>query len=125
MAHDYKLIYDGRCPLCAAGARLVQVDKAQGRLFCVDARTNHGIRRELTAAGLDINAGMVLVRDGSYLQGAEAAHALASAAPGHGLFNRANRCLFGSAARARHAYPLFLTGRNLLLKLLGRQPIGA
>jgi predicted DCC family thiol-disulfide oxidoreductase YuxK len=93
MAHDYTLIYDGQCPLCAADARFAQVDKSRGRLVCVDARKDDGIRRELTAAGLDIDAGMALIRDGAYLQGAEAAHALAAAAPGHGLFNRANRWL--------------------------------
>jgi len=125
MKHRYALIYDGQCPLCATGARFAQVDEARGRLVCVDAREDERMHRDLKAAGLDIDAGMVLIRDGRYLQGAEAAHALALAAPRHGLFNRANRWLFGSAARARRVYPLCLAGRNLLLKLLGRRAIGA
>jgi predicted DCC family thiol-disulfide oxidoreductase YuxK len=125
MKHDYAMIYDGQCPLCASGARFARVDAAQGQLTCVDARKDERMHRKLNAAGLDIDQGVVVIRDGSYLQGADAVHALALAAPRHGLFNRANRWLFGSAERARRIYPLFLAGRNLLLKLLGRQPIGA
>jgi predicted DCC family thiol-disulfide oxidoreductase YuxK len=125
MKHDYTLIYDGDCPLCAAGARIAQVDKSRGRLDCVDARKDEQIVSEPRAAGLDIDSGMVLIRDGGYLQGAEAAHELVSAAPRRGLLNRTGRWLFGSAARARRSYPLFLAGRSLLLKLPGRPPIGA
>lgn len=125
MKHDYAMIYDGHCPLCATGARFAEVDASHGHLRCVDARIDLLTRRELQAAGLDIDQGVVLIKDGRYLQGAEAVHAMALAAPGHGVFNRCNRWLFGSAARARRVYPLFLSGRNLLLKLLGRQPIGA
>lgn len=123
MKRDYAMIYDGQCPLCASGARFARVDGTQGRLVCVDARKDALARKELEAAGLDIDRGVVVIRDGRYLQGADAVHALALAAPRRGLFNRANRWLFGSAGRARRTYPLFLGARNLLLKLLGRQPI--
>jgi len=125
MKHDYAMIYDSHCPLCASGARFAEVDETHGRLRCVDARQDAVTRRELKAAGLDIDQGIVLIKDGRYLQGADAVHALALAAPRQGLFNHANRWLFGSDRRARRLYPLFLAGRNGLLKLLGRKPIGS
>jgi hypothetical protein len=40
-----------------------------------------------------------------------------------GAFNRINRWLFGSRGRARILYPLLRSGRNLLLKALGRTRI--
>ena len=123
MKHDYTMIYDGQCPLCATGARFAQVDRQQARLRCVDARKDPITRRELKATGMNLDDGVVLIEDGRYLQGAEAVHALALAAPTRGLFNRANRWLFGTEARAQHYYPRFLAARNRFLKLLGRQPI--
>ena len=124
MKQDYIMIYDGHCPVCAAGARFAEVDEAYGHLRCVDAREDAITRSELRATGMDLDNGVVLIKDGHYLQGVDAVHALALAAPPHGLFNRANRWLFGSVERARRIYPVLLGGRNLLLKLLGRKPIG-
>lgn len=121
MTHDYTMIYDGQCPLCAAGARFARVDETQARLRCVDAREDALTRREMKATGMDLDQGVVLIKDGQYLQGAAAVHALALAAPRRGLFNRANRWLFASDERARRIYPWMLAGRNRLLKLLGRQ----
>ena len=121
--HHYRLVYDGQCPLCAAGAAHAQVDPAHGELHCIDARQDHGTLQQLHAAGLDIDQGMVLLVDDKPVQGAEAAFVLAQAAPRHGLFNRANRWLFGSRRRADRCYPPLLAGRNLLLRVLGRTPI--
>jgi predicted DCC family thiol-disulfide oxidoreductase YuxK len=39
------MIYDGRCPLCASGARFAKGDEGHGRLKCVDARGNEVVRR--------------------------------------------------------------------------------
>ncbi len=121
--HRYRLIYDGQCPVCAAGAARVEVDTALGDLQCIDARRDRQALQELRDTGLDIDQGMVLMVDGKPVQGAAAAWVLAQAAPGRGLFNRANRYLFGSRRRAQLFYPPLLAGRNMLLRILGRKPI--
>jgi len=67
--------------------------------------------------------GMVLKVDGALYYGADAIHALAAMGGAAGAFNRINRWLFGSRSRARILYPLLRSGRNLLLKALGRTRI--
>ena len=121
--HHYRLIYDGQCPLCAAGAARARVDSALGDLRCIDARRDRQAVQALRESGLDIDEGMVLLVDNEPLQGAEAACVLAQVAPRRGLFNRSNRYLFGSRRRARLLYPPLLAGRNMLLRMLGRKPI--
>lgn len=123
MTHRYRLIYDGKCPVCAAGAACAEIDANSGDLQCVDARKDQQALQRLEDAGLDIDQGMVLMVDDEFIQGAEAAQVLARAAPRHGLFNRMNRALFGTTRRARFIYPVCLAGRNALLKLIGHQPI--
>jgi len=121
--HQYCLIYDGQCPVCATGARYAAVDARRGNFHCVDARKDDRISQRMQSAGIDMDQGMVLMIDDTLVQGEEAARLLAQAAPRHGLFNRANRWLFGSKRRASVFYPPLLTGRNLLLRILGRHPI--
>jgi predicted DCC family thiol-disulfide oxidoreductase YuxK len=121
--HHYQLIFDGQCPICATGARYATVDTTLGNLKCVDARKDEGLLQQVQTAGIDIDKGMVLMIDGTLIQGPEAAYQLANAAPHQGLFNRANRWVFGSRRRAQLLYPPLLAGRNWLLRMLGRQPI--
>jgi len=79
--------------------------------------------RDISRRGLDIDEGMVLKLDDAVYYGADAVHALARLGGGAGAFNAVNRWLFGSSRRARIAYPLLRTLRNLLLKTLGRTRI--
>lgn len=125
MKHEFIMLYDSQCPLCAAGARRAEIDAAHGQLRCIDARRDSPERRSLHAAGLNLDNGVVVIRDGRYLQGAAAVNALALAAPRAGLFNRLSRGLFASPQRAARLYPPLLRGRNLLLRLLGRAQINA
>ncbi len=77
---------------------------------------------EITRRGLDIDEGMVLVADGRFYYGADAIHAVARLTS-PGAAGALNRWLFGSPRRARFLYPWLRSGRNLLLKLLGRTRI--
>ena len=56
--------------------------------------------------------------------GAEALHRLALMAAASSAFNRMNFWWFCSRRRSQWAYPFLRGGRNLLLRLLGRRPIG-
>ncbi len=112
------VVYDQRCPACDAYCRRVEVDEAEGRLTLVDARRESEVMAEITAAGLDIDQGMVVKHRDALHYGSDAIHVLATLGPRQGGFNRLSRWLFGSRGRANLLYPPLRMLRNLLLKLL-------
>jgi predicted DCC family thiol-disulfide oxidoreductase YuxK len=117
------LVYDRECPVCDAYCRAVRESESLTGLRLVNAREDTAVMGDISRQGLDIDEGMVLKVDGALYYGADAIHALASMGSTTGAFNRINRWLFGSRSRARMLYPLLRSGRNLLLKALGRTRI--
>jgi predicted DCC family thiol-disulfide oxidoreductase YuxK len=120
---EVALIYDAQCPVCTAYSCSVGVEQDTGGLRRIDARGNDPLVLEATRAGLDLDDGMVVVHRGKLYHGADALHLMARLAPAKGLRNRLNRLLFGSRTVARLSYPLLRSGRNTLLRLLGRKKI--
>ncbi len=118
------LIYDGQCPVCTAYSGAVEPEGAE-KLERIDARSDDPLVRAATAAGYDLDEGMIVMHAGRYYHGAEALSFMARRAPAKGLRNRLHRLLLGSSAVSRTVYPALRAGRNLLLKLLGRKKIGA
>ena len=114
------LVYDKQCPACDHYARLAQVRQTVGDLELVDAREGGPLVDAITARGLDIDEGMVLIVDDQFYYGDEAIHRLALLGTRSGLFNRLNYLVFKSATRSRLLYPILRRCRNLLLKLLGK-----
>jgi predicted DCC family thiol-disulfide oxidoreductase YuxK len=113
------LVYDDECPVCRTYCRYARIRDTVGELRLVDARQPGPLMDEITAAGLDIDQGMVLkFRDVVYY-GADAIHMLSLLGTRSGLFNRACFLLFGSRMGARVLYPVGKAFRNILLKLLG------
>ena len=118
------LIYDGKCPVCTAYSCGVDVDPASASAIrIVDARGEDAMISRATATGLDFDEGMVVSYRGKFYHGADALHVLATLTPAKGVWNRINRFLFGSRAVSRFLYPMLRSGRNLLLRLLGRKKI--
>lgn len=113
------LVYDGECPVCSTYCRYVRLREAAGTLHLVDARKPGPVMDRVTAAGLDIDQGMVLIFRGVIYYGADAMRMVALLSTRHGLFNRLSFLLFGSRLGAGLLYPLGKAFRNLLLKLLG------
>jgi hypothetical protein len=103
----------------------MSVDPEHGQLHCIDARSDGKILRHLQTEGLNIDEGLVVMRDSEYLHGAEAMYSLARVTQKHGIFNRTYRVFFGSRQRARRWYPIFTSARQGLLLLLRRQNIAA
>ena len=120
---DITLIYDGQCPVCTAYS--CNVDAGDAQLKRVDARSLDPNVQAAMDAGFDLDEGMVVLHRGQLYHGAEAMHRMALLSPKSGLRNRLNRLLFGNLAIARAVYPGLRAGRNALLRLLGRQKIGA
>lgn len=121
---ELTLIYDGKCPVCTAYSCGVDVDSASASsVRIVDARGEDAMINLATATGLDFDEGMVVSYRGKFYHGADALHVLATLTPAKGAWNRINRFLFGSRAVSRFLYPMLRSGRNLLLRLLGRKKI--
>ena len=113
------LVYDGECPVCRTYCSYIRIRQATGQLHLVDARQPGALMDEITAAGLDIDQGMVLKMSGQLYYGADAIHMLTLLSSPSGLFNRFNYYLFSTRLGSRILYPLGKALRNLLLKVLG------
>lgn len=113
------LVYDGECPVCTVYCRYIRIRETVGTLHLVDARQPGALMDEITAAGLDIDQGMVLKFQDAIYYGADAIHMLTLLSTPAGLLNRLNYYVFGHRLGARLAYPLGKAFRNLVLKLLG------
>ncbi len=116
---DVWLVYDGECPLCNTYCKYVRVRDAVGRLHLVDARQPGALMDEITAAGLDIDQGMVLKFDDVLYYGPEAIRVLALLSTPSGLFNRINYYFFGTPKKARIYYYIGKAVRNMILKVMG------
>lgn len=116
---DVWFVYDGAYPICNMGADLYRVRQSVGALYSIDARTekDHPIMQEVNAAGLDLDAGMVIKYEGKLHQGAEALHVMAQLGSGQGWFNRLNNRLFHSRKLAQFCYPALREARNLALRI--------
>jgi predicted DCC family thiol-disulfide oxidoreductase YuxK len=117
------LIYDGECPVCTAYS--CNVDAGPAQLRRINARSGNVEVQKAIDAGVDLDDGMVVLHQGKLYHGADAMHRMAMLSPKSGLRNRLNRMMFGNLAIARATYPALRSGRNALLRLLGRQKIGA
>ena len=117
------LVYDRECPVCEAYCRMVRIRRDLGELTIVNARDDSEILDEITRNHLDVDQGMVLKIDDVLYYGSDAIHALALISSRSGLFNRLNYWLFRSQRLSWVIYPVMRSGRNLLLKFLGRSKI--
>ena len=120
---DVLLVYDGECPACDNYCRVMRIREDVGRLVIVDAREDTPIMREITAAGLDIDDGMVLKLGDELYYGSDAIHMLAMIGSRSGVLNRLNYHVFRSPRVAHRLYPVLRAGRAVLLRLLGKRRI--
>jgi predicted DCC family thiol-disulfide oxidoreductase YuxK len=117
------LVYDKECPACNNYCRMVRIRESVGDLKLVDAREPSDVMGEITAAGLDIDQGMVLKMGDSLYYGSDAIHMLSLIGSRSGVFNRLNYWVFRSKTLSRILYPILRFFRNLLLKILGKTKI--
>ncbi len=123
MQDEVLLVYDQECPACDNYCRFVRLKASVGNLTLVNARDAHPVMEEITAAGLDIDEGMVVKAGGQLYYGADAIHVLALMSSRFGWFNRLNFLVFRSATVAGFLYPLLRICRGWLLKLLRKTRI--
>lgn len=112
------LVYDDDCPVCRTWCTDAFPDESAG-VVLVDARKDSALMDEITAAGLDIDQGMVLKVDGRLHYGSDAVRQATMRSRRGGAVGAMNRTFFGSATLARISYPLGRAFRNALLRVLG------
>jgi predicted DCC family thiol-disulfide oxidoreductase YuxK len=120
---DIFLIYDKQCPACDFYCNLVRIRESVGRLVLIDAREPSELMDEITAAGLDIDQGMVLTVGSTLHYGSDAIHVLSLMSTRSGVFNRLSYWCFHSERVSAFLYPIFRAWRNLLLKALRKNKI--
>jgi predicted DCC family thiol-disulfide oxidoreductase YuxK len=74
---SYCVLYDGKCPICAATADLIRDDDAGVPVEKIDARQDSDLRRKASDAGMDLDLGIVAAAGERLLYGADAIHFLA------------------------------------------------
>jgi len=122
-ASDLYLVYDKQCPACNYYCNMVRIRESVGKLTLIDAREPSPQLDKVTATGLDIDQGMVLIMGDRMYYGSDAIHALATMGTRSGFFNRFSYWCFKSEPVSRVLYPVLRAGRNLLLKILGRTKV--
>ncbi|TDK61186.1 DCC1-like thiol-disulfide oxidoreductase family protein [Sapientia aquatica] len=118
-AKDVWLVYDGECPVCKMYSKYIRIRAAVGELHLVDARRPSQLLAEITAAGLDIDQGMVLKFDGAIYYGPDAIHMLTLLSSASGAFNTINYYVFRTRFGAQIFYPICKAFRAALLKIFG------
>lgn len=117
------IVYDGECPFCSRYVAMLRLREALGPIALVNARDGGPEVEEARAAGLDLDEGMVLKLDGRLYHGDECIHRLALLSTPSGAFNRVNAAIFRSRTASKMLYPVLRTGRNAVLRLLGRSKL--
>jgi predicted DCC family thiol-disulfide oxidoreductase YuxK len=123
--HSNYLLYDGDCPACSFYVGVAQLRQLYPNLRIANARSEPALVAELRERGYEINEGMILCLDGRVFFGAEATHKIATlgrSSPSR--WRRAVLALTGTAPWSSALYPWLNRGRQLLLRLLGRGPVG-
>ena len=117
------LVYDKECPACDYFCKLARIRETVGELRLVDARESGPVMKKITAAGLDIDQGLVLVVGSEMYYGADAIHRLSLLSTRTGFVNRLSYYVFRSKRASEALYPVLRSCRNLLLKILRKTKI--
>lgn len=112
-----EIYYDGDCPFCSAYMKMLNLRAAVGRVELIDARSGDPRLRDITAAGFDLDEGIVLRHGTRLIHGAEAMQLLSVLSEGRGFM----RWLMRAPRRAAFVYPFMRMGRRLTLWLMGRK----
>lgn len=120
-----KLIFDGQCPFCQAYVNTLENQKQSSKtgLNKVDARCAPELVAQLADKNIDINAGIVFIKDEQLYQGAEALTLLAREHAAKTGLNGLPHYLLRHRSLSNFLYPVLRTMRNLFLRLSGRPAI--
>ncbi len=119
------VVYDGFCPFCTNYVRLQRFRTTIGPVDLIDAREHPVLARALTAAGYDLDDGMVFSWQGELYHGDDSLNRIALLSSKSGVANRIMAMMFSSPAVCRVAYPFLRMGRNAALAMLRRPKLNS
>jgi len=117
------LLYDKECPVCKNYWQMIRIRESVADLVLIDAREESQLKEEATAAGYDLDQGIVLKMDNQLYFGADVVHILSLMSSRNGFLNRLNYWCFRSKYFSKVSYPFLRFCRNLLLKILFKNKI--
>ena len=113
------LVYDGGCPFCRHFALRSELEGGLPDLVIRDGRSDHRLRAELKARGLELARGAVLLEGDRAWHGAEAIAELCSRLQPSDPLLALLRLVFMAPPRARQLYPVLLWARRAALQWKG------
>ena len=113
------LVYDGGCPFCRHFALRSELEGGLPDLVIRDGRSDHRLRAELKARGLELARGAVLLEGEQAWHGAEAIAELCGRLQASDPLLALLYQLFAAPPRARRLYPLLLWARRTALQWKG------
>jgi predicted DCC family thiol-disulfide oxidoreductase YuxK len=117
------LVYDDDCPVCSNYVQMLRIRESIGELKLVNARDGGELVDEITAKGINLDKGMVLIMDGRTYCNSDTIHALALISSPSGIVNRFNYWIFKSKYRSYCLYPILRFLRGVLLTILGKKKL--
>jgi len=122
-SQSLSIFYDGKCPVCSRYVRYLRLSEGNTAVLLMDLRDHPEKVAEFNALGFNVDDGMIVALDDQTYHGAEAVHVLALLSTTSSFFNRCNRWVFSRRWLANLLYPILVSGRNLLLILLGQKKL--
>jgi predicted DCC family thiol-disulfide oxidoreductase YuxK len=113
------LVYDGGCPFCRHFALRSELVGGLTDLEIRDGRSDHDLRAQLKAQGLELARGAVLLEGDQAWHGAGAIAELCRRLQPSDPLLALLRQLFASPPQAHRLYPLLLWARRLALHCKG------
>lgn len=121
------VVYDGDCPLCHSTVHAYRLKETFGILHLINARDDSApawLMQEIQDKKYDLDEGMLIYADGHYYHGEKAVAFMAVHGDGErSVFTKLLSLLFKNHVIAKGSYPFLRFGRNVLLKIRGKDQI--
>lgn len=125
IASGNRIVYDGDCPLCTSFVQRLRLMRSAGPIELIDARDRPDLARQLQEQGMSLDQGIVLCVGSECVHADAAMTRLALLSTRSDLFNRLVYWIFSRPRWARSVYPVLRVGRNLLLRIRGRERLSS
>lgn len=117
------LLYDGECPVCSRYVLWTNIRARHPGIALLNAHQEPDLVAGLRAQGIEVNDTMVFHVDGQSHVGADAMVKINGYIDDNGFSARFLRRMTASRRLLAPVYPVLVSARKLLLRVLGRKQI--